>query len=48
MARMNKQRGVTFIFSTHDAMVMERARRLVRLHDGEIESDETRTAYPQI
>jgi putative ABC transport system ATP-binding protein len=44
MARMNKQRGVTFIFSTHDAMVMERARRLVRLHDGEIESDETRTA----
>jgi putative ABC transport system ATP-binding protein len=42
MARMNEERGVTFIFSTHDAMVMERAHRLVKLHDGEIESDEKR------
>jgi predicted ABC-type transport system involved in lysophospholipase L1 biosynthesis ATPase subunit len=30
---------VTFLFSTHDRMVMERARRLITLHDGEIAQD---------
>lgn len=29
--------GVTFLFSTHDPMVMERAGRIVRLHDGKVE-----------
>jgi putative ABC transport system ATP-binding protein len=33
---LNEKKGVTFVFSTHDAMVMERARRLVRLKDGRI------------
>lgn len=42
MAALNRDRGVTFIFSTHDNMVMERASRLIRLHDGKIESDERR------
>jgi len=34
------QTGMTFIFSTHDPMVMARARRLITLKDGEIERDE--------
>ncbi len=38
MRQLNEEKGVTFVFSTHDAMVMERARRLVRLKDGHIAS----------
>ncbi|MDR2701989.1 MAG: ABC transporter ATP-binding protein [Spirochaetaceae bacterium] len=40
MLALNKAEGTTFIFSTHDQMVMEYARRLVRIRDGQIESDE--------
>ncbi|MCP4604802.1 MAG: ABC transporter ATP-binding protein [Proteobacteria bacterium] len=40
MEKLNRDRNVTFIFSTHDPRVMERARRNVRLVDGQIESDE--------
>jgi putative ABC transport system ATP-binding protein len=36
MKELNEIEGITFIFSTHDPMVMERARRVVRLKDGEI------------
>jgi len=36
MRALNETKGVTFIFSTHDPMVMERARRLVRLRDGRV------------
>ncbi len=39
MERLNREREATFIFSTHDPRIMERARRLVRLVDGKIESD---------
>ena len=42
MRRLNEEKGVTFVFSTHDAMVVERARRVIRLRDGRIESDERR------
>jgi putative ABC transport system ATP-binding protein len=42
MEKLNEDRGVTFIFSTHDPRVMERARRIVRLVDGRVESDESR------
>lgn len=42
MKDMNAEKGVTFIFSTHDPMVMERARRLIRLRDGRIHADESR------
>jgi putative ABC transport system ATP-binding protein len=42
MLAMNKKHGTTFVFSTHDPMVMDHASRLVRLHDGQIESDERR------
>jgi putative ABC transport system ATP-binding protein len=36
MVAMNKTKGVTFIFATHDAHVMERARRKVMIQDGVI------------
>ena len=42
MRVMNEKHGTTFIFSTHDKMVMEYARRLVSLHDGLIQKDEVR------
>jgi len=42
MRSMNERRRTTFIFSTHDPMVMDFARRLLRLHDGAIASDERR------
>ena len=34
MSEMNEKLGVTFIFSTHDHMVMDYARRIVHLKDG--------------
>ena len=40
--RINREHGVTFIFSTHDPKVMDRARRLVRLVDGAVETDDAR------
>jgi putative ABC transport system ATP-binding protein len=40
MRNLNKTKGITFIFSTHDPLVMERAERLVKLKDGEIVGDE--------
>ena len=42
MEGLNRRTGATFVFSTHDPMVMGRARRLVRLHDGAVASDERR------
>ncbi len=42
MARLNRERGITFLFSTHDPRVMDRATRLIRLRDGRVESDESR------
>jgi len=40
MERLNRDHGATFLFSTHDPRVMQRAHRIVRLVDGRIESDE--------
>ncbi len=40
MQKLNRQDGITFLFSTHDKRVMDRARRIVRMRDGRIESDE--------
>jgi putative ABC transport system ATP-binding protein len=42
MKEMNKKYQTTFIFSTHDQMVMDYASRLVQLHDGKIQSDDRR------
>ena len=40
MRQLNKDQGVTFVFSTHDEMIMKRARRLVHLRDGLVVLDE--------
>jgi len=39
MEELNEKNDMTFIFSTHDAKVMNRARRIVTLVDGKIDSD---------
>lgn len=39
MAKLNKEENMTFIFSTHDQRVIERARRVITLVDGQIFSD---------
>jgi len=42
MKRINAERKTTFIFSTHDRLVMDHARRIVTLRDGAVTSDERR------
>ena len=44
MEHLNRTTGTTFIFSTHDPQVMERAHRMILLRDGQTASDETRRA----
>ena len=39
LQHMNREHGVTFIFSTHDRLVMDFSRRLITLHDGRIVDD---------
>lgn len=46
MRDLNRERGITFVFSTHDQKIMDRATRLVHLRDGEIELDEVRSPEP--
>lgn len=41
MAKLNKEENMTFVFSTHDQRVIDRARRVVTLDDGVIISDVT-------
>lgn len=42
MAEINREQGATFVFSTHDQRVMDKAKRLVTLRDGAIISDVTK------
>ena len=42
MKNLNESTGMTFLFSTHDEMIMKRARRLITLQDGKVKSDEIR------
>ncbi len=44
MRRLNEDHGVTFVFSSHDPKVIDRAGRLIELHDGKIVSDTVRGA----
>ena len=41
MRKINEESSVAFLFATHDPRVVSRARRVVSLHDGRIERDET-------
>ena len=42
MLLLNKEEDVTFVFSTHDQRVIDKARRVITLEDGKIISDEKR------
>ena len=42
MREMNEKKDVTFIFSTHDQMVMDYARRLVHIRDGLVADDQVK------
>ena len=42
MEKLNKEENITFVFSTHDQRVIDRARRVVTLVDGKIDSDVVR------
>ena len=42
MEKLNRVENITFIFSTHDARVVKKARRVVTLEDGKVVSDEIR------
>lgn len=39
MKEINKAEKTTFLFSTHDHSIMNQARRVIRLHDGEIQAN---------
>lgn len=43
METLNQKQNITFLFSTHDQRVMDRARRVVHLVDGQVDSDDVRT-----
>lgn len=40
MAKMNREEGATFVFSTHDQRVIDKARRVITLEDGKIVSED--------
>ncbi|MDZ7344409.1 MAG: ABC transporter ATP-binding protein [candidate division KSB1 bacterium] len=42
MRDLNEKTGMTFVFSTHDKMIMERAKRVITIKDGQIAGDERR------
>jgi putative ABC transport system ATP-binding protein len=42
MRDLNEKTGMTFVFSTHDQMIMERARRVITLQDGLVAEDVTK------
>jgi len=44
LVHMNTEHNVTFIFSTHDKLVMDFSRRLIKLHDGKVVEDTRRGA----
>jgi len=46
MRHLNREQGITFIFSTHDPRVVAHARRVVTLVDGRVAKDETKTPGP--
>ncbi|MEE9460985.1 MAG: ABC transporter ATP-binding protein [Bacteroidales bacterium] len=42
MERLNREENITFIFATHDARVMKKARRVITIEDGKVLSDITK------
>jgi putative ABC transport system ATP-binding protein len=39
MDKMNREENITFLFSTHDQRVIDRARRVITLVDGQVDAD---------
>ena len=39
MQKLNKKENITFVFSTHDQRVVDKARRIITIDDGKIKSD---------
>jgi len=39
LCTMNAEHGITFLFSTHDKLVMDYSKRLIKLRDGQVEND---------
>jgi putative ABC transport system ATP-binding protein len=44
MEHLNHEHGISFLFSTHDPLVMQAAHRVVRLRDGRVIDDERKDA----
>ncbi len=44
MEKLNQEQGVTFLFSTHDQHVMDRAKRIIHIQDGRVALDEHRAS----
>ncbi len=42
MEKLNREKGVTFLFSTHDERVMRRAKRIMTMRDGKLVGDEAK------
>lgn len=42
MYRLNQEENMTFVFATHDQRVIDRAKRIIYLEDGQVKSDETK------
>ncbi len=42
MRQLNREHGVTFVFSTHDPRLLDSVDRIVRLEDGRVTGEETR------
>ena len=41
MLKLNREEGVTFVFSTHDPRMVQKARRVITVEDGKVVSDVT-------
>ncbi|MEI6857827.1 hypothetical protein [Psychrilyobacter sp.] len=39
MVKINLEKKTTFIFSSHDIMIIEKARRVINIRDGKIEGE---------
>ncbi len=48
MKKLNEDENITFIFSTHDQRVIDKARRVITLEDGKVVSDETKSEKSKI
>lgn len=42
MQNLNQELGITFLFSTHDQHVIDRAQRIIQIQDGKIKADDRR------